>query len=100
MAHQWIPFCTSIPLQCAIGLSLRKQTEINWFEQLRHKLETRRDALVNGLNSTGMRVIVPQGGYFVLVYTSQNAHMAADYARFAFCKSDTLIDAGLEKLKA
>lgn len=137
MAHQWIPFCTSIPLQCAIGLSLKKQLQFNWFEELRNKLQNRRDALVDGLNLAGMRVIIPQGGYFVLANTSnfdydynpheskdfefarwiirthkvgpippsafyspKNAYIAEDYARFAFCKSDSLIDAGLEKLKA
>jgi aspartate/methionine/tyrosine aminotransferase len=83
-----------------------------------------------------MRVIVPQGGYFVLADTSnfdydydpreqkdfefarwlihthklgpippsafysfKNKYIVKDYARFAFCKSDTLIEAGLEKLK-
>jgi len=137
MAHQWIPFCTSIPLQCAIGLSFKKQSEVNWFEHLRYKLQARRDSLMNGLKLAGMRVIVPQGGYFVLVdtssfeynynphepkdfefarwliqthklgpippsafYSSTNRHLVKDYARFAFCKSDTLIEAGLERLKA
>lgn len=70
MAHQWAPFCTSIPLQCAIGLALQKQSEIKWFEQLRNKLQSRRDSLVDGLNSAGMRVIVPQAGYFVIAETS------------------------------
>jgi len=30
---------SSIPLQCAIGLALKKQNQVSWFQQLKYKLQ-------------------------------------------------------------
>jgi len=135
LAHQWVPFCVSTPLQYAIALSLEKAEKINWFDTLKTKLQSRRDGLVDALRQVNLEPIVPQGGYFVLAdtsaftfprtegsprdfdftrwliktwgvgpippsafYSPEHAHMVENIARFAICKSDDLIEEGVQKL--
>lgn len=137
LAHQWVPFCVSTPLQYAIARSMQKAQQNGWFEQLQNKLEKRRNRLVDGLKQAGLEPIVPQGGYFVLAdtskftypttpgspkdfdfarwlintydlgpippsafYSPESKHLVKDLTRFAICKSDDLIEAGIEKLQA
>lgn len=44
----------------------RLDTPSSYFKSLRQELKLKRDFMVNCLEDIGMKVIVPQGGYFLL----------------------------------
>jgi aspartate/methionine/tyrosine aminotransferase len=70
MAHQWIPFCVSTPLQSAVAQSLLQAEENNFYPQLVDTFTKKRDTLVQGLADVGLAPIVPSAGYFVLANTT------------------------------
>jgi len=64
-AHQYITFCTSRPLQVAMGNALRNYTG-EYLHTLKQEYTERRDFLMKVLNDCGFRVIAPQGTYFIV----------------------------------
>jgi kynurenine--oxoglutarate transaminase/cysteine-S-conjugate beta-lyase/glutamine--phenylpyruvate transaminase len=63
-AHQC--FSVATPLQIAAAASLQTMAATNYGLELRATYRRRRDVLVNGLRSAGLRPVVPQGSFFVL----------------------------------
>lgn len=70
MAHQWIPFDVASPLQRAGAAMLRHARESNYYDELREAYQVRRDALLEVLQPTPFRALVPDGGYFVVADSS------------------------------
>ncbi|MCA9693789.1 MAG: aminotransferase class I/II-fold pyridoxal phosphate-dependent enzyme [Myxococcales bacterium] len=125
-AHQFITFCTATPLQAGAARAYRAADA--YFEKLATEYRRRRDRLCDGLDALGFRVLRPQGTYFVLtdirplgfdddiafcrmlpeqvgvaaippsVFYSQSDE-GKHLVRWAFCKSDAVIDGALERLK-
>lgn len=124
-AHQFITFCTSTPFQYALAEAYRAPDA--YFEEFRAGYLRRRDLLCRGLAHLGFEVIVPAGTYFALTdirpvgFTDdvefctmlpEKARVAAipvsafsvnkaEYrhlVRWAFCKSETLIEEALRRL--
>jgi len=127
-AHQLLTFTTPPNLQrgVAVGLGL----EDSYFAGLSASLQAKRDRLAAGLSALGFGVLPTQGSYFVtadfrpLGFTGDDVafcrhiteaakvtaipvsafYAGADapnhYARFAFCKADTVLDEALARLGA
>ncbi len=70
-----ISFCAPTPLQVAISSAFEQAKEPNWpggknyFQFLSSDLASRRDKLCKQLSQSGLKPIVPEGGYFVMANT-------------------------------
>ena len=124
-AKQFLTFVGGAPFQPAVALAL--ETESAWVDGLRKDLESKRNRLCDGLSAAGLRVLRPQGTYFVIAditpLTSDDGyafclslpHRARVVAvpnqvfyddpadgrhlvRFAFCKADAVIDEAVARL--
>lgn len=71
MAHQWIPFTVSTPMQEAIGVALESARPEGYFAEMAHMYRQKRDRLAGVLDDVGLRPMTPQGSYFVMVDTSR-----------------------------
>ncbi len=71
MAHQWIPFAVSTPLQEAVAVALEIAPEQDYFTWLSRMYQAKRDKLLRALNDVGLTPVCPDGSYFILVDTSR-----------------------------
>ena len=60
---QFLTFVNGAPFQPAVAVALRLPDA--YFEEFRSGMQSRRDALCDGLASAGLRVFRPEGTYFV-----------------------------------
>lgn len=126
-AHQFVTFSGAAPLQEASAVALESAETNGYYAELQAMYQNKRDKLVSGLRAAGLRPIVPQGTYFVMVDISElqfeddvafchyltreigvaaippsafyrNSADGAGLARFAFCKSDHVLDAAATRL--
>ncbi len=70
MAHQWIPFAVSTPLQEAVAVALEQAEARGYFAWLGAMYQAKRDRLLDVLQDVGLMPIVPDGSYFIIVDTS------------------------------
>jgi aspartate/methionine/tyrosine aminotransferase len=70
MAHQWIPFAVSTPMQEAIAVALEEAPDRGYFTWLSAMYQAKRDMLLTALDSVGLTPIAPDGSYFIVVDTS------------------------------
>jgi N-succinyldiaminopimelate aminotransferase len=126
-AHQNLTFTSPPNLQRAVALGPAKDEE--YFRDLAAALQAKRDRLATGLQSLGMTVLPTQGSYFITAdfrplgfsggdeefcrYITVEAGVTAvpvtafynepeppqNYARFAFCKQDTVLDEAVARLR-
>ncbi len=125
-AHQFITFCSGTPFQYAIATAFASDDD--YYAELTNSYRTRRDRLCRGLAELGFGVIEPAGTYFIVadvrplgfdddmafcrmlpakvgvaaIPTSafcldkdQGRHLV----RFAFCKSDAMLEEALLRLQ-
>jgi N-succinyldiaminopimelate aminotransferase len=125
-AHQFVTFCNNTPQQHAIAAALG--TDDAFYASLGQEYLARRDRLCRGLRAAGLSVLEPDGTYFALVdirglgtadgdafcrELPARARVAAipvgafcesraldHLVRFAFCKTDAVIDEGMRRLAA
>ncbi len=126
-SHQFITFCNGTPFQIAMAEGLR--TGDAYFEEFVRGYRARRDRMCEGLAEVGFGVLVPQGTYFVCTDIRPlgfdddvqlcralpeavgvaaipnsafyvNKHEGRHLVRWAFCKTDAVIDEGLARLRA
>ncbi len=124
-AHQFTTFCAPTPLQVAAAAALRAPDA--YFTEFRADYQRKRDLLANGLRSSGLEPIIPEGSYFILADHSKfefdddfafcrflvekvgvaaippgafyaNKSHARTLARFAFCKRDETLHAAIERM--
>jgi aspartate/methionine/tyrosine aminotransferase len=124
-AHQNLTFTTPPNLQRAVAFGLRKPD--GYFTALATGLQAKRDLLAAGLKELGFQVLPADGSYFLTVDFSrlgfsggdikfcraitEHARVAAipvsafyagdppqHYARFAFCKQDSVLQEALSRL--
>jgi len=69
MAHQWIPFSVSTPLQEAVAVALDETPARGYFSWLSEMYRTKRDRLLDVLDQAGLSPMVPDGSYFIMVDT-------------------------------
>lgn len=125
-AHQFVTFCTAPPFQHALAQAF--VADDAFFSGLIAEYRARRDRLCRGLREVGFEVLVPAGAYFVMTdirplgYTDdvefcrmlpekvgvaaippssfyQNPHEGRHLVRWAFCKTDEVLDEGLRRLQ-
>ncbi len=126
-AHQFVTFCLGQPFQLAMAAALRAGDD--YFEGFIRDYRARRDRLCEGLASVGFGVLEPAGTYFVCtdirplgfdddmalcrllpekvgVAAIPNSAFYANkqegrhLVRWAFCKTDAVLDAGIANLRA
>lgn len=126
-AHQFVTFCNGTPFQHAIAKALRLGDD--YFSQFVGDYRARRDRLCAGLDEVGFTVLRPAGTYFVCVDIRSlgfsndmelcralpakvgvaaipnsafyvNKERGRHLVRFAFCKSDPVLDEGIARLRA
>lgn len=124
--HQFVTFCVSTPFQHAMAVALAAPDA--YYRQFREEYRARRDRLCQGLTDAGLRALTPAGTYFALgdirplgfdddvtfcrelpgrvgvaaIPSSAffvNKEVGRHLVRFAFCKTDATLDAGIERLK-
>lgn len=126
-AHQNLTFTTAPNLQRAVAVGLAKSDA--YFAGLASALQGKRDRLAAGLAALGMKVLDSHGTYFVTAdftplgfpaadeafcrHITEHAKVAAvpvtafydapdpprNYARFAFCKRDEVLDEAVGRLR-
>lgn len=126
-AHQFITFCNGTPFQHAVAKALAMGDE--YFATFVRDYRSRRDRLCAGLRDVGFSVLEPAGTYFVCVDIRPlgfdddmelcrrlpeavgvaaipnsafyiNKEAGRHLVRFAFCKSDPVLDEGIARLRA
>ncbi|MEZ5100606.1 MAG: methionine aminotransferase [Thermoleophilia bacterium] len=123
-AKQFTTFCSGTPLQLAVAAGLRLGDA--FLAGLAAEYRARRDRLCEGLERAGLDVLVPEGTYFVLadvrplgfeddmafcrelparagvaaipLSAFQREDPPRHLARFAFCKTDAVLDEGIRRL--
>jgi L-glutamine---4-(methylsulfanyl)-2-oxobutanoate aminotransferase len=126
-AKQFLTFTTPNPMQYGSAVALRAPQ--SYFDDLRTMYLDKRDRLVDGLAELGFGVSAPEGAYYILADhtgfglgddVSFVKHLITEVGvaaippsafyhtsdegsrlvRFAFCKSDEVLDAALERLSS
>ena len=125
-AHQFVTFATATPFQHAMAEALAAPPE--YYAGFLAAYRRRRDRLIGILEEAGLRVLPPEGTYFACVDIRplggeddvafcrrlietvgvaaipmsvfyENKAEGKYLVRFAFCKSDEVLDAAAERLK-
>ncbi|MCA9656921.1 MAG: aminotransferase class I/II-fold pyridoxal phosphate-dependent enzyme [Myxococcales bacterium] len=125
-AHQFITFCTANPFQHAIAHALGLGDD--FYSELVSDYRRRRDRLCAGLARAGFDVLTPAGTYFALTDIRplgfaddvefcralpervgvaaippsvfyEGRHEGRHLVRWAFCKSDPILDGAIERLQ-
>lgn len=123
--HQFMTFCGAAPLQEAAATAVAAGP--TYYQELSADYQQKRDFLINVLNQTGLPTITPAGTYFVMVditdlgfandvmfckYLTTEVGVAAippsaffhrpadgaKLARFAFCKSQPVLEEAAGRL--
>jgi N-succinyldiaminopimelate aminotransferase len=125
-AHQYVTFAVAAPLQEGIAAALRLPDA--YFHGLLQEYSARRDRLLGSLRSAGMAPWTPDGAYFLSADVAHYGHAsdvafcrwlttevgvaaiplsafyarpgaAPQVARFAFCKTDAVLDEAARRLE-
>lgn len=64
MAHQWITFSVSTPMQEAVAIALERSEELKYFSELQNMYQNKKNKLQNILTKHGLSPIPPQGIFY------------------------------------
>ena len=125
---QWTSFAATTPAQEAVALCLERAAGFNYDSQLRSEFLGKRDFLLQALRVGGFKPWIPDGAYYIVAdasgltdnamafsgwmvehaglaampgnvfYIPEHERLAPPSFRFAFCKSEALLEAAAEKL--
>ncbi len=70
VAHQYITYCVSTPLQQALTVFLDFMDQERYFKEMRDRYENRRSILLNGLREGPFEVCATRGSYFLTAMVS------------------------------
>ena len=71
MAHQWIPYSVSTPLQEAVAVAFEQANAQGYFPWLSAMYQAKRAKLLQVLDDAGLPPMTPDGSYFIVVDTSR-----------------------------
>lgn len=69
-AQSVVAFASATPLELAVSGAMVRATEEGYFDSLPSVLQAKRDRMVSMLRDVGLKPIVPQGGYFTMIDSS------------------------------
>jgi aspartate/methionine/tyrosine aminotransferase len=69
-AHQWVPFCATVPVQEAVAVALELAPSHDYYAALNAQFKTARDFFAPVLERAGFNVLLPDGGYFIIADTT------------------------------
>ena len=125
---QWTSFAATTPTQEAVALCLERAPGLNYDSQLRNEFLEKRDFLLEALRSGGFKPWIPDGAYYIVAdasdltddamafsrwmvetaglaampssvfYIPEHERLAPPSFRFAFCKSEPVLEAAAKKL--
>ena len=127
-SHQWTTFAGAAPLEEATAVALESASKLGYYDWLADMYQAKRNKLARSLAATGLEVLMPQGTYYIMVDISnfnfaddrdfcahlikevgvvaippsaffQNPADGASIARFAFCKTDEMLDEAANRLQ-
>lgn len=127
LAHSYLTFATSTPMQYAAATALRAPN--SYYEELKKDYKAKKDILVEGLKDAGFKVFPSSGTYFVIVdhtpfgqkddvafceYLIKEVGVVAiptsvfylnpeegkNLVRFTFCKDEDTLRAAVQRMKA
>jgi len=126
MSHQFVTFCTPMPFQHAMAAAI--DSHDGFYPTLLADYVERRGLMLDGLRAAGLRVVPPEGTYYVMAdiralgYTDDVAfcrmlperhgvaaipvsafyrerRMGRHLVRFAFCKRTSVLEQAAERLQ-
>ena len=126
-AHRMLSYCAPVPFQLGVAAGLAWARRTGWFDRQREAYTQRRDILVGGLTTAGLRPVTPDGGFMVVATTDSvlpdepsaaNEVLAREFGvtglplsafftrsasargllRFAFCKEATVLEEAARRL--
>jgi N-succinyldiaminopimelate aminotransferase len=123
-AHQFVTFATAAPLQAAVASALRLPDR--FFESLSSDYRKKRDAMERALRGAGLKPLPVEGTYFTMAetgvdddfafcrkltvergvaaippsafYSEEHKKHGRGLARFAFCKTDAVLEEAARRL--
>ncbi|MBX3146289.1 MAG: aminotransferase class I/II-fold pyridoxal phosphate-dependent enzyme [Gemmatimonadales bacterium] len=125
--HDFLTVGAPAPLQEGLAVAMETLGR-DYYESLERDYRARRDLLVGALNRAGFKCEAPQGAYYILAdFTAikklrsdefarwltveggvatvpgtsffSDPEMGRDYTRFAFCKTEDMLQAAVERLQ-
>ncbi|MEM1007941.1 MAG: aminotransferase class I/II-fold pyridoxal phosphate-dependent enzyme, partial [Myxococcota bacterium] len=69
MAHQWMLFCPTGPMQIATADVINQAQENGYYDELRTMYQAKRDIVVEALSDVGLDPYASEGTYFVIADT-------------------------------
>jgi aspartate/methionine/tyrosine aminotransferase len=81
-AHQWVPFCATVPVQEAVAVALELAQGNGYYGALNAQFKAARDFFVPALNNAGFKTLVPDGGYFIIADTTALTDDALEFSKF------------------
>ncbi|EGD77118.1 hypothetical protein PTSG_07452 [Salpingoeca rosetta] len=88
--QQYTPFCVTTPLQEALARVFEEEPQQQFFQQQKDMFTHKRETLVGILQDIGLKPTIPQ----------EHSHLAHNYARFCFVKTDEDIEEAGRRLRA
>jgi aspartate/methionine/tyrosine aminotransferase len=80
-AHQWVPFCATVPVQEAVAIALEAAAHNGYYAALNAQFKTARDFFVPKLERAGFKPLVPDGGYFIIADTNALTGDVLEFSR-------------------
>ena len=70
-AQSVVAFASATPLELAVASAMTRAEQEGYFDSFPAMLQAKRDRMVAALRAVGLKPIVPQGGYFTMIDSSE-----------------------------
>jgi len=80
LVKQFSSFCSGTPFQEAVAIGFEESEKHNYFKEFTAMLQKKRDKLINTISRVGLKPLISQGSYFLLV-DARNVKIDEEIAR-------------------